>query len=114
MQVLYSSMGSCPSAAEALLQRKDSDREVANAAARALAVVVVAAHGAANLEDSFGERGFFGRNTARTCVYDVYERERERELWKGFRQEARISHSWKSYEAATHSSKSKRSPVLLR
>ena len=72
-------MGSCPSAAEALLQRKDSDREVANAAARALAVVVVAAHGAANLEDSFGERGFFGRNTARTCVYDVYERERERE-----------------------------------
>lgn len=40
--------------------------EVANAAGRALAGVVVAAHGAANLEDSFGERGFFGRKTART------------------------------------------------
>ena len=69
-------MGSCPSAAEALLQRQDSDREVANAAARALAGVVVAAHGAANLEDSFGDRGFFGRNTARTCVY-MRESERE-------------------------------------
>ena len=48
------------------LQWKDCDREVANAAGRALAGVVVAAHGAANLEDSFGERGFFGRKTART------------------------------------------------
>ena len=89
------------------LQWKDCDREVANAAGRALAGVVVAAHGAANLEDSFGEHGFFGRKTARTCVY-------ERELWKGFCQEGRISHSWKSREAATHASKSKRSPVLLR
>lgn len=41
-----------------------------------MAGVVVAAHGAANLEDSYGERGFFGRKTAPTCVY---ERERERE-----------------------------------